>query len=63
MTPDAQQLWVSCGYGNVVKVVDIASRAVVATIAAGNSPRRVAFDAGGTTAVVVGDGGTAVFVQ
>ncbi len=63
MTPDSQQLWVSCGYGNVVKVVDIASQTVVATIAAGNSPRRVAFDAAGTTAVVVGDGGTAVFVQ
>lgn len=63
MTPDAEQLWVSCGYGNVVKVVDIASRSVVATIASGNSPRRIAFDAAGTTAVVVGDGGTAVFVQ
>jgi YVTN family beta-propeller protein len=63
MSPDAEQLWVSCGYGNVVKVVDVASRTVVATIAAGNSPRRVAFDAAGTTAVVVGDGGSAVFVQ
>ncbi|HEX6537149.1 MAG TPA: Ig-like domain-containing protein [Gemmatimonadaceae bacterium] len=63
MTPDGTQLWVACGYAGQVKIVDIASRTVTSTISTNNSPRRIAFDATGTTAVVVGDGGTAVFVQ
>jgi YVTN family beta-propeller protein len=57
VTPDNVHILVALSGSGVVRVVDRAGRAVVATIATGGVPRRLAFTANGTTAVIANEAG------
>lgn len=65
LTPDATQIYVTIAGGpdGVVQVYDRVSRALVGTIPTGGSPRRIAFDISGQTAIITNDGGAVHIVQ
>jgi YVTN family beta-propeller protein len=63
LSPDNAQVYVSLSLDGVVDVVDRASRTVVRTIATGGTPRRIAFSAGGETAVIANEDGWVDFVR
>lgn len=56
ITPDGAQLYVTSPTSGEVGVVDAATGSVVRTLSVGGVPRRVAFDASGSTAVVSNEG-------
>jgi DNA-binding beta-propeller fold protein YncE len=58
LTPDAAQIYVTIAGGpnGVVLVYDRTSRTLVRTIPTGGSPRRIAFDMSGQTAIITNDG-------
>ena len=57
VSPDNAQVYVALPGSGVVRVIDRAARTVVATIATGGVPRRLAFTADGTTAVIANESG------
>jgi len=54
LTPDGQQLYAGCG--GALTIIDRAARTVVNTLFLGGTPRRIAFDEKGFTAVVANEG-------
>ncbi len=63
MTPDGKQIYVGMRTAGVVRVFDRATRAVVKDIATGGYPRRIAFSADGTWAVIANESGWVDFVR
>jgi YVTN family beta-propeller protein len=63
LSPDNAQVYVGLVFDGAVLVVDRASRTVVRTIATGGIPRRIAFSAGGETAVIANEAGWVDFVR
>ena len=63
VSPDNAQVYVGLPFTGVVRVIDRASRSVVSTISTGGTPRRIAFSAGGETAVIANESGWVNFVQ
>ncbi len=65
LTPDAAQIYVTIAGGpnGVVLVYDRVSRALVGTITTGGSPRRIAFDISGQTAIVTDDASAVHIIQ
>lgn len=55
VTPDGKQLYVSLSEAGTVRVLDRATRREVRTILVGGTPRSVAFDASGETALVANE--------
>jgi YVTN family beta-propeller protein len=62
LTPDNTQLYVTQSAAGNVLVLDRATMAVVRTFA-GGSPRRIAFDRNGTTAVIANETGWVTFIK
>lgn len=52
VTPDGSQLYVTSPVTGQVAIVNPVTGAIIQTLAVGGTPRRIAFDAAGTTAVV-----------
>jgi len=63
LTPDGLQVYVSCSIEGFVKVVDVATRSVIKTIAVNGNPRRVAVSPDGFTVVVPNEFGWVDFIQ
>lgn len=63
ITPDGKQLYATNPGTGKVFIVDVASRQVVDTLAVGGSPRNVAFNRGGTVAVVTDANGRVIFIH
>jgi YVTN family beta-propeller protein len=63
MTPDGTQLYATGAQAGTLWIVDRATRTTVKTIAVGNTPRRIAFDADGKRAVVANEGGFVTIIQ
>lgn len=63
VTPDQAQVWVGLLDLGVVKVIDVDSRQVVATIHTGGVPRRIRFTATGDRAVIANESGWVNVVQ
>jgi YVTN family beta-propeller protein len=63
LSPDNAQVYVGLVFDGAVLVVDRASRTVVRTIATGGTPHRIAFSAGGETAVIANGAGWVDFVR
>jgi len=65
LTPDAAQIYVAiAGWANgIVQVYDRHSLALVGTITTGGSPRRIAFDITGRTAVITDDASQVHFIN
>jgi DNA-binding beta-propeller fold protein YncE len=57
VTRDETQIWITAPATGELLVVDRASRAIVARIALGGRPRRIAFDQSGNTAVIADEAG------
>ncbi|MFL5574558.1 MAG: YncE family protein [Gemmatimonadaceae bacterium] len=55
VTPDGKQLYVSLSEAGTVRVLDRATKREVKTILVGGTPRNVAFDASGETALVANE--------
>ena len=58
LTPDQSQLWMTQSLAGTVSVIDLATRTVVHTIPVGGLPRRIAFTADGSTAIVANESGS-----
>jgi YVTN family beta-propeller protein len=56
VTPDGAQLYIASPLTGQVMILDRDTRSVVKTMSVGGTPRRIAFDASGTTAVVSNEG-------
>lgn len=63
ITPDGKQVYVGMRSAGMVRVYDRATRAVVKDIATGGVPRRIAFSADGTWAVIANEAGWVDFVR
>jgi YVTN family beta-propeller protein len=63
ITPDEAQLYVSCPGTGEIKIIDVASRAVVNTLQVGGTPRLIAISPDGTTAVIPNSGGSVYFIR
>ncbi|MFL5402036.1 MAG: YncE family protein [Gemmatimonadales bacterium] len=55
VTPDQSQIWITAPAAGQVFVLDRASLTISRTIRLGGMPRRIAFDAHGTTAVIANE--------
>jgi len=55
LTPDGQQLYAASSSGTLT-IIDRATRTVVNSLYLGGTPRRIAFDEKGFTAVVANEG-------
>ena len=55
LSPDGRRIWMASTNGELT-VLDRTSRNVVARATLGVTPRRIAFDASGTTAVIANEG-------
>lgn len=56
LTPDGSRLYAASAYSGTVTIIERRSRKVLNTLTLGGQPRRVAFDAAGTTAFVANEG-------
>ena len=56
VTSDGTRVYVASAMTGVVATVDASTGAVLRTLSVGGTPRRIAFDAAGTTAVVANEG-------
>jgi YVTN family beta-propeller protein len=63
LSPDNAQLYAALTGSGVVRVIDRASRTIVKSIQTGGSPRRIAFSAGGETAVIANEAGWVDFIR
>jgi YVTN family beta-propeller protein len=63
VTPDRSQIWVTQALVGSVSVIDLATRGVVQTIPVGGMPRRIAFTADGTTAIVANEAGSVQIIR
>jgi YVTN family beta-propeller protein len=63
LSPDGAELYVTNPPTGLVQVVDRVAAAVTATLAVAVSPRNVAFDYSGSTAVITDEMGQVVFVR
>jgi YVTN family beta-propeller protein len=63
LTPDEAQIWITLPATGQVIVVDRASRTVVAEIALGGTPRRIAFNQSGETAIIADEAGAIHLVR
>ena len=57
VTRDGSQIWITTPATGQILMIDRASRAIVARIALGGRPRRIAFDASGDNAVIADEAG------
>ena len=58
LTPDQSQMWMTQSLAGTVSVIDVATRSVVRTIPVSGLPRRIAFTADGSTAIVANESGS-----
>ena len=63
VTRDEAQIWITTPATGQIVVVDRASRMIVARIALGGKPRRIAFDQSGNTAVIADEAGAIHLVR
>jgi DNA-binding beta-propeller fold protein YncE len=63
LTPDQAQIWITVPRTGQILVVDRASRALVAAVALGGTPRRLAFSRSGDTAVIADEAGAIHLVR
>jgi YVTN family beta-propeller protein len=63
LSPDEAQLYVANPPAGLVQVVDRASSTIVRMLTVASSPRNVAFDRSGSTAVITDEGGQVIFVR
>jgi YVTN family beta-propeller protein len=63
LTPDEAQIWITLPAAGQVIVVDRASRTVVAEVAPGGTPRRLAFNRSGDTAIIADEAGAIHLVR
>jgi YVTN family beta-propeller protein len=63
LSPDNAQIWVTLSNTGAVQVISRATWTVLSTIQTGGTPRRVAFDLLGTTAVVANEAGWVDFIR
>jgi len=63
LTPDQSQMWMTQSLAGTVSVIDLATRSVVQTIPVGGLPRRIAFTADGSTAVVANEAGSVQIIR
>ena len=63
LTPDGMQLYASCPFEGLVKIIDRAARTVVGSLTAGGTPRRVAVSPDGATVGVANQAGWVDFIQ
>ncbi|HEU4565207.1 MAG TPA: Ig-like domain-containing protein [Gemmatimonadaceae bacterium] len=57
MSPDGHQMWVTVPNAGRVVVIDTNSRSVIRSFDTGGTPRRVAFDVSGATAIIANEAG------
>jgi YVTN family beta-propeller protein len=63
VSPDWRQLYISSSMGGAVYLVDWKTGAYLKTVTTGGTPRRIAFSADGTTAMVANEGGWVDFIK
>jgi YVTN family beta-propeller protein len=63
VSPDWRQLYISSSYGGAIYLIDWKTGATLNTVATGGMPRRIAFTADGSTAVVANEAGWVDFIQ
>jgi len=63
LTPDGEQVYISCSLNGKVEVVDVATRTHIKSIAVTGSPRRIAVSPDGLTVVVPNENGWVDFIQ
>jgi YVTN family beta-propeller protein len=63
LTPDEAQIWITLPTAGQVLVVDRASRTRVAELALGGTPRRLAFNRSGDTAIIADEAGAIHLVR
>ena len=61
LSPDGVKIWVTLA--GFVKVFDRQTRALLRTITTGGSPRRLAFDPGGSTVIIANEAGWVDFIR
>jgi YVTN family beta-propeller protein len=63
VAPDWRQLYISSSLGGVVYLLDWKTGSTLKTVTTGGTPRRIAFAADGTTAVVANEAGWVDFIK
>ena len=63
VSPDWRQLYISSSLGGAVYMIDWKTGATLKTVTTGGMPRRIAFTAEGTTALVANEGGWVDYIQ
>jgi YVTN family beta-propeller protein len=63
LTPDGSQLYATDPTTGTIFIVNVATHAVVDSLPVGGTPRNVAFDHDGTTAVVTDGAGRVIFIR
>jgi len=63
ISPDGARVYAGMPFGGGVAVLDAVSNTVISTIPTGGTPRKIAFDASGATAIIANEGGWVDFVQ
>lgn len=62
-TPDGMQIYASYSGSGQIRIVDLATRAVIKTLPVGGTPRRIAFGQAGATALIPNEGGFVTVVH
>lgn len=63
VSPDWRQLYISSSLGGAIYLIDWKSGATLRRVATGGTPRRIAFTADGSTAVVANEAGWVDFIR
>ena len=63
VSPDWRQLYISSSLGGAIYLIDWKTGATLKTVTTGGTPRRIAFTADGSTAVIANEGGWVDFIQ
>ena len=63
VSPDWRQLYVTSSLGGAVYLLDWKTGATLKTVTTGGTPRRIAFAANGSTAVIANEGGWVDFIE
>ena len=63
VSPDWRQLYISSSLGGAVYMIDWKTGATLKTVTTGGTPRRIAFSADGTSALVANEGGWVDYIQ
>jgi len=63
VSPDWHQLYISSSLGGAVYMIDWKTGATLKTVTTGGMPRRIAFTADGTTAIVANEAGWVSYIQ